>query len=182
MADLHGALAANHKAVATAVNAKRSGNEAAAAASTVRAAEARERMAKIEAGEEVAGGLGQPLSNAAMIAILKAAGLTNAEIRHMRLQYDLIEVIGTRLGEPGVEKVLDALTEIAVKVAIEAPDRAVRQFTRKLARLMFADEGHDAGGADEPQSARDGRSPGEAMTLGNMRDYVRIRRKRTSRL
>jgi hypothetical protein len=44
MADLHGALAANHKAVATAADAKRSGNEAAAATSAVRAAEARERM------------------------------------------------------------------------------------------------------------------------------------------
>jgi hypothetical protein len=156
LADLHGALAANHKAVATAANAKRSGNEAASVASAVRAAEARERIAKIEAGEDVPGGLGRPLTNAEMIAILKAAGLTNVEIRHTRLLYNLIDVIGARLGEPGVEEMLDALTEIAVKVAIEAPDRAVRQFTRKLARLMFADEEHDA---DEPQSAPDGRSP-----------------------
>jgi hypothetical protein len=64
MADLHGALAANHKAVATAANAKRSGNEAASAASAVRAAEARERIAKIEAGEDVPGGLGRRLTNA----------------------------------------------------------------------------------------------------------------------
>jgi hypothetical protein len=49
-ADLQGALAANQKAVAIAANAKRSGNEAAAAASAVRAAEARERITKIEAG------------------------------------------------------------------------------------------------------------------------------------
>jgi hypothetical protein len=134
MADLHGALAANHKAVATAANAKRFGNEAASAASAVRAVEARERIAKIEAGEDVRGGLGRPLSNADMIAILKAAGLTNAEIRYIGLQRDLIEVIGARLGEPEVEKVFHALTEIAVKVAIEAPDRAVRKFTRELAR------------------------------------------------
>jgi hypothetical protein len=113
MADLQGALAANHKAVATAANAKRFGNEAAAAASAARAAEARERIAQIEAGEDVPGGLGRPLSNAEMIAILKAAGLTNAEIRHIRLQRDLIEVIGARLGEPGVERVFHALTEIA---------------------------------------------------------------------
>jgi hypothetical protein len=102
--------------------------------------EARERIAKIEAGEDVPGGLGRPLSNADMIAILKTAGLTNAEIRHIRLQHDFIEVIGARLGEPEVEKVFHALTEIAVKVAIEAPDRAVRKFTRELARLMFADD------------------------------------------
>jgi hypothetical protein len=79
-----------------------------------------------------------------LIAILKAAGLTNAEIRHIRLQYDLIEVIGARLGEPGVERVFDVLTEIAVKVAMEAPDRAVRQFTRKLARLLFSDDEGEA--------------------------------------
>jgi hypothetical protein len=138
-------LAANHKALATAANAKRLGNEAASAASAERAVEARERIAKIEAGEDVPGGLGRPLSNADMIAILKTAGLTNAEIRLIRLQHDLIEVIGARLGEPEVEKVFHALTEIAVKVAIETPDRAVRKFTRELARLMFADDEDEAG-------------------------------------
>jgi hypothetical protein len=89
--------------VATEANAKRSGNEAASAASAVRAAEARERIAKIEAGGDVSGGLGRPLSNADMIAILKTAGLTNAEIRHIRLQH--FASLGSALwpGPPSVQ-------------------------------------------------------------------------------
>ena len=48
-------------------------------------------------------------------------------------------------GEASVEMVLTAQTEIAVKVAIEAPERAVRKFTRGVARLMFADDEDEAG-------------------------------------
>jgi hypothetical protein len=90
-------------------------------------------------------GLGRPLSNADMTAILKAAGLTDADIRNMRFQHDLIAAIGARFGEASVQKVLTAQTEIAVKVAIEAPERAVRKFTRKLARLMLPDDADEAG-------------------------------------
>jgi hypothetical protein len=140
MADFHGAAAAEHKVVATTANAEIDKNGAAAAMGAGRAAEARERIAKIEAGEDVPGGLGRPLSNAEMIAILKAAGLTDADIRNIRFQHDLITAIGASFGEATVDKVLTAQTEIAVKAAIEAPAHAVRKFNRKLARLMFADD------------------------------------------
>jgi hypothetical protein len=72
--------------------------------------------------------------------ILKAAGLTDADIRNIRFEQDLIAAIGARSGETTIEKVLTAQTEIAVKAAIEAPARAVHKFSRNLARLMFADD------------------------------------------
>jgi hypothetical protein len=140
MADLHGAAAAKHKVVVTTANAEIVGNEAAAAMGAERAAEARERIAKIEAGEDVPGGLGRPPSIADMTSILKAAGLTDADIRNIRFEQDLIAAIGARSGETTIEKVLTAQTEIAVKAAIEAPARAVHKFSRNLARLMFADD------------------------------------------
>jgi hypothetical protein len=98
--------AVDHKALAAAANARSADDVAAASANAQRAAEARERIERIEAGDEVPGGFGKPLSDAEMIAIFKAAGLTTADIRHIRLQHELVELIGKRLGEAGIQEYL----------------------------------------------------------------------------
>jgi hypothetical protein len=142
LADWHVAGAADHKALAAAANARSAGDEAAASANAQRAAEARERVERIEAGHEVPGGFGKPLSDADMIAILKAAGLTAADIRHIKLQHELVELIGNRLGEAGIQKYLMIPQS---EVAIAAWERAQRKYIRKFARLLGdeADNGQE---------------------------------------
>jgi hypothetical protein len=142
VANLYGAAAAQNKALAAAIITMGADSETAAAKGAEHAEQARERIAKIEAGEDVPGGLHKPPTYRQAIAILKAAGLTNAEIAHIRVQYDLIQVISARLGEAAVEKCLFTPQS---EVAVEAPGRAVRKFTRKLARLVLADDGDEAG-------------------------------------
>jgi hypothetical protein len=140
LADWHEAHAADHKALAAAANARSAGDEAAASANAQRATEARERIERIEAGDEVPGGFGKPIGDAEMMSILKAAGLTAADIRHIRLQHELIELIGSRLGEAGVQ---EYLMTPQTKVAIAAWERAHRKYIRTFARFMFADGEED---------------------------------------
>jgi hypothetical protein len=73
-ADLKGLAATTEHAIAE--------NEAGAADASTKAAAARDRVERIDRGEDVQGGLGKPLTREDMERILLKAGLSRADIRH----------------------------------------------------------------------------------------------------
>jgi hypothetical protein len=72
-------------------------SEASAKEAAVKAERAKERLAKIENGEDVAGGLGKPID---LEAALLNAGFTKRELRNMRHLNALI----TELKDRGIEQ------------------------------------------------------------------------------
>jgi hypothetical protein len=82
----------------------------------------RERVAGIERGEDVSGGLGRPPD---LIAIMRAAGMTDADIRHAGLTGQLADIIGA-----------ERLTKLQVEAAVAGSEAAERRFTKRLARAL----------------------------------------------
>jgi hypothetical protein len=78
--DLHAADAEGHRAIASKAARLAADHEARADEAKQKAAAASDRLAKLERGQEVSGGLGKP---ATFDAIAKAAGLTAADLRLM---------------------------------------------------------------------------------------------------
>jgi hypothetical protein len=89
MHDMTAATLADHKAFAANLARKIADLEATAAESAASADAARERLAKIHRGEEVSGGLGKPIS---FEDILRSAGYTAADFRHLRVVAELGEI------------------------------------------------------------------------------------------
>jgi hypothetical protein len=92
---MNASTAADYKdLIATAQNAVVK-NEAAAKDAAAKADQARERLAKIERGEDVQGGFGRPMTYEQAERIMLDAGLTKGDIRHMRpVLHDELERLG----------------------------------------------------------------------------------------
>jgi hypothetical protein len=121
--DMHACTTEDHKGLARQVGSRIAEGEAAAASAKAKAETARDRVARIERGEDVAGGLGKPMTYAQAVAIMLGAGLTKRDIEDAKL--------------------IAALPEDAIKVArdaaVKAMDRAsmaaVRRYARRLGKL-----------------------------------------------
>jgi hypothetical protein len=99
LADMSSTTVSDHKALAASIERKIAADQAAATAHAERAAEARDRAERIEPGDEVIGGLGKPLDYNDKVKIIKQAGLTDADIRHIECVGYLSRALG--VGRPG---------------------------------------------------------------------------------
>jgi hypothetical protein len=127
--------------LATTIETKIAEHRSALADVTAQVAASRERVAAIERGEVVSGGLGKPLD---IETVLKADGWTDADIQHCR---DLVEVeaIARRFGGGNAlaEKVDRAITEGTVAAAEAAQRKLVQRLLVELRALEPEPGGQD---------------------------------------
>jgi hypothetical protein len=116
MQDLHAAQVEGHKDLVATAERVIADNQAAAAKAGERTQAASERIARIERGEDVSGGLDRPKTPAEFDAQLIAAGFTRADLRHMSTLAEL------------PEEALDTIIEASLK----ASDRTTRSTARAL--------------------------------------------------
>jgi hypothetical protein len=121
MADDHQGLAA--KVASTISHAEREAEQAAA-----HAKEAQERVERIERGENVEGGLQDPLTREDMEAIMLKAGMTRADIDHCRQVAELLRVARSVAGDDGEEVILCKISD----AGLDASERAVRAAVRRM--------------------------------------------------
>ena len=101
--------------------------ETCAAEAAAKAKVARERVEGIERGENVEGGLGEPLDAKNVEKILRAAGYTTSDLRHARVLAEL------------PEESLKKLSEARMVAAERAERRAARKmlFAQRLSRARM---------------------------------------------
>ena len=114
---MNAAATENHKGLLAKTQRVISDSEASAKDAAANAERAKERIAKIERGEDVQGGLGAPVD---LEAMLRKAGLTATDIQHVRNVAELTD--------EEFEKFL------AVEPVMKAIERADRAMVRKLLR------------------------------------------------
>jgi len=85
---------ADHKGLAATVATKITEIETASADATTHADTAKQRLAKIDRGEDVAGGLDKPMTREKFLAIMHEAGMTDAELRHCETVAELSHIDG----------------------------------------------------------------------------------------
>src|SRR5262249_8793117 len=95
----HAAMVQDHKGLAAMVADKIAEGETCAAEAAAKAKVARERVEGIERGENVEGGLGEPLGAKNVEKILRAAGYTTSDLRHARVLAELPEESLKKLSE-----------------------------------------------------------------------------------
>jgi uncharacterized protein (DUF885 family) len=83
VADMHTSNAEGHKGLIAVAERKVAEIEAERAKAAAYAEQANDRIARIERGEEVAGGLGKPMTYEDALAILRKAGFTKRDIRRL---------------------------------------------------------------------------------------------------
>ena len=101
--------------------------EAAAAAAGAKREAAGQRLAKLRAGEDVAGGLGKPV---AFEQLLLDAGVTKADIARCRQVAEVSKAFGF---------------SAMMRAILEARDRAERRALRALHRRIADQDGEDHG-------------------------------------
>ena len=82
--DMNASTAADHKGIGSHGTADHCRQRSAAKDAAAKADQARERLAKIERGEDVQGGLGKPMTYEQAERMLLDIGLTKGDIRHMQ--------------------------------------------------------------------------------------------------
>jgi pyruvate/2-oxoglutarate dehydrogenase complex dihydrolipoamide acyltransferase (E2) component len=87
-------LVESHKAIAATAERAAATAQASAADGAAKAAAARDRVERIERGEDVEGGLGKPLSYEDALRIMREAGMDNSDIRHMHRVGEIVELGG----------------------------------------------------------------------------------------
>jgi hypothetical protein len=133
--DMHAADIAGHERFATTVETRIAERRVALADVAGKVAAARERVAAIERGEAVAGGLAA--GHLDIVAVLRADGWTDDDIQHC---LDLVEVdaIARRLGgadQTLADKVDRAITESSVAAGQAAQRKLVRRLLVELRAL-----------------------------------------------
>jgi hypothetical protein len=123
--DMHASTADGKEGLVALTERQITENRASAAKAAERLARAKERIARLEQGEDVPGGLGKPSD---FEAILRDNGFTDRDIQHCM---DMHELIGSD----------DAALSRFVKDSVDAADRADRARVRKLLRKRRAAEG-----------------------------------------
>ncbi len=105
----------DHKALIATAERNVARNEEKGANAAEHAAKARDRIARIERGQNE-GGLGKPMTDGDLVRILRAAGITASDIRHAEIMAALPK----------------AAIPLIVKAASEASDRASKRVARRL--------------------------------------------------
>jgi hypothetical protein len=118
----------NQATLAAAVAGKVGAPEAAAAAAAAEAAAVRDRIERIRRGEDVAGGLGQPMSREDAVRILRDARLTTADLAAMHWAAELAELAG----EDGRDEAMDRISRDSTAKADRYRRNAVRRAVRAL--------------------------------------------------
>jgi hypothetical protein len=124
MADLHAGTAADHKGLAASAAYTAAKGEAERATAAAKAARARDRIARINAGEDVAGGLGQPLSYERARRIRRDAGMSDSDVDHA----ELLHAVAEQFGE---EKVISNMVDAGMKAKRRAEKAALRRLVRE---------------------------------------------------
>jgi len=121
MANMHAGTIKDHKDLAAAAERKIADGEAQKASAAEHAARAKDRIAQIERGEDVAGGLGKPLTWEHAMRICREAGMTTSDMQHAQVLAALPE---------------EAIPQI-VNAGLEASDRAGKRMARRLLAAML---------------------------------------------
>ena len=122
LAGMHAETIEGHKALTAAAERKIADSEAQRAKVSEKAAQARNRVARIERGEDAQGGLGQPVTYDVK-RMLRDAGWTTSDMRHAELLNVVAEAIGD---EPVFSTMLEA--------GMRAQRRAEKAVLRRMAR------------------------------------------------
>ena len=97
LAGMHAETIERHKALTVTAERKIADSEAERAKVAEKAAQARDRVARIERGEDVqGGGFGQPVTYDDVKRMLRGAGWTTSDIRHADLSNVVAEAIGEK--------------------------------------------------------------------------------------
>jgi hypothetical protein len=123
--EMHAAVVTDHERLAGTIDSKIADGRAVLAEAAARLTAAQERVAAIERGEAVAGGLGKPMTADDTIRALKAAGWTDADIDHMRVVTRLSRLGGEAAFETYLQE-LERRRDRAEKAAARAVLRQVR--------------------------------------------------------
>ena len=124
LADANGATASDHEGLIATAETARASAAAEAAKAVEQATRAKDRITRIERGENVDGGLGKPTTFADLIK----AGFTKTEIERLMQLSQVIDVYGF---------------DFAKQVIVEARDHAERKMVRALHRLIPDEDGDD---------------------------------------
>jgi hypothetical protein len=114
--------AQGHKAMAASAEKKATEFQTQAAEAAIETAKFRERIAKLQNGEAVDGGLGKPIGFEQITNILKAAGWTKADIDHCWDVAELVKLAG------------EGIVEIIVAKSVDAQHRISRRIVRRMLR------------------------------------------------
>ena len=117
LADMHGDTVEGHQGLIASAERTKTAAAAAQAKAAQQAARAKDRVARIERGDDVTGGLGKPPT----IADLIEAGFTKAELERFRQVNEVSKALGF---------------DTMVKAIGDAKDRAERSTLRALHRLI----------------------------------------------
>jgi hypothetical protein len=130
IADMHVGTAEDHKGLLAAAESTIARSQAAAAEAAGKAAQAKERIARIERGEAVDGGLGRPMTYDDMASILKKAGWSDADIKHCEDMGELLKMAERCGGAEASEKIFTQISEAAVAAMRRAERTTSRQMLK----------------------------------------------------
>ena len=125
LADANAATASDHEGLIATAETARASAAAEAAKAVEQATRAKDRITRIERGENVDGGLGKPTTFADLIT---GARFTKTEIERLMQLSQVIDVYGF---------------DFAKQVIVEARDHAERKMVRALHRLIPDEDGDD---------------------------------------
>jgi hypothetical protein len=126
--DMGASAAADHRELAAKVQRTAADSEAAAANAAANVERAKERLAKIEKGEEVEGGLGKPMTYEDAVRVMLKAGFTKRGIRHVEHMTALFDELERR----GIENDFwDALAKRREAIETRLDRQAERDVLRK---------------------------------------------------
>jgi len=128
--DMHAETVEDHKGLAASVESSIAKGKASAADAAANAAAAKERAERIRNGEDVAGGLGKPMTSEDAEAIMRKAGMTKQDIEHCR-RVNLLHELG---GEEAFERYLSELWPKFERAERAAKKALVRRMLKDLQR------------------------------------------------
>jgi hypothetical protein len=130
IADVYADTVEDHEGLVAFAESKIANMEAQRADAAENAAKAKDRIARLERGETVEGGLGKPMTAEDAERICRAAGMTASDLRHAQVLAALPE----------------AAIPLIVQAAVEGSDRAAKRTARKLLAYLLAklDDDDDA--------------------------------------
>ena len=134
MRDMRTASVEEHRALIARAQMKIAEHATTAAEAGERAQAAKDRLERIRRGESVPGGLGKPFD---VRAALKAAGLTERDLRRMRLLASLTEAEMKQASAKTCAEVVDAADRAAEREA-----RRIIRARREAERLRLTDDEH----------------------------------------
>jgi hypothetical protein len=136
IASMHAGTVEDHKGLAATAERKVAEGETERARAAEHAARARDRIARIERGEDMQGELGEPLTHERARRIMREAGMTNSDI-------DRAELLNAVANELGEEPVFTTMIDAGIKAKRRAEKAALRKLAREMLTLRPLAVGED---------------------------------------